>query len=72
MGMDQLSRSQRMGIAGLGIVLAVVFVILIVYFTAFASHHPRVKHDILFIVLALGSLLVAWFAWPSASAPREG
>jgi hypothetical protein len=69
--MDQLSRSQRMGIATLGIVLAVIFAILVVYFTAFAAHHPRVKHDVLFIVLALGSLLIAWFAWPSASA-REG
>jgi uncharacterized membrane protein YccC len=68
--MDQLSRSQRMGIATVGIVLAVVFVILIIYFTAFAAHHPRVKHDVLFIVLALGSLLIAWFAWPSTSAPR--
>ena len=70
--MDQLSRSQRMGIATVGIVLAVVFAILIVYFSAFASHHPRVKHDVLFIVLALGSLLLTWFAWPSASARREG
>jgi hypothetical protein len=69
---DQLSRSQRMTIAGLGIVLAVVFAVLIVYFTAFAAHHPRVKHDVLFVVLALGSLLIAWFAWPSASSPREG
>ncbi|MGI8857214.1 MAG: hypothetical protein ACR2JW_15830 [Thermomicrobiales bacterium] len=68
--MDQLSRSQRMGIATIGIVLAVVFVILIVYFTAFAAHHPRVKHDVLFIVLALGSLLVTWFAWPSTSSSR--
>jgi drug/metabolite transporter (DMT)-like permease len=69
---DQLSRSQRMVIAMIGIVLAVVFAILIVYFTAFASRHPRVKHDVLFIVLTLGSLLVAWFAWPSTSSPREG
>jgi drug/metabolite transporter (DMT)-like permease len=69
---DQLSRSQRMVTAMIGIVLAVVFAILIVYFTAFASRHPRVKHDVLFIVLTLGSLLVAWFAWPSASSPREG
>ena len=70
--MDQLSRSQRMGIATVGIVLAVVFAILIVYFTAFAAHHPRIKHDVLLIVLALGSLLVAWFAWPSASSSRRG
>jgi hypothetical protein len=63
--MDQLSRGQRMGIATVGI----VFAILIAYFSAFAAHYPRVKHDVLFIVLALGSLLLAWFAWPdSASA----
>ncbi len=70
--MDQLSRSQRMAAAVIGLVLAVVFVILIVYYTAFAPAHPRVKHDVLFIVLTLGSLLVAWFAWPNSSSAREG
>jgi len=30
------------------IVLAVVFAILIVYFSAFAARHPRVNHDVLF------------------------
>lgn len=70
--MDQLSRSQRMAVVGVALVLALVFVILIVYYSAFAPAHPRVKHDILFVVLMLGSLLVAWFAWPSSSSMREG
>jgi hypothetical protein len=68
--MDQLSRSQRMAAAVIGIVLAVVFVILIVYYTAFAAGHPHIKHDILFVVLTLASLLIAWFAWPSSSSMR--
>ena len=70
--MDQLSRSQRMIVVAIAIVLALVFVGNIVYWTAFAPAHPRVKHDLLFVVLTLGSLLVAWFAWPSTSSPREG
>lgn len=69
--MEQLSRSQRMVAAGAALVLAVIFAILIVYFSAFAAHHPRFKHDILFAVLMLGSLLVAWFAWPSSSSMRQ-
>ncbi len=69
--MDQLSRSQRMAVAAIALVLAVVFAILIVYFSAFATRHPRVKHDVLFVVLTLGSLLVAWFAWPDSSSMRE-
>jgi preprotein translocase subunit SecY len=69
--MDQLSRSQRMAVVVIALVLAVIFAILIVYFSAFAAHHPRAKHDVLFAVLTLGSLLVAWFAWPNASSMRE-
>ncbi|MDQ2787545.1 MAG: hypothetical protein M3Y58_21365, partial [Chloroflexota bacterium] len=61
----------RMAVAGIALVLAVIFVILIVYFSAFAAHHPRAKHDVLFVVLTLGSLLVAWFAWPTTSSMRE-
>ncbi len=64
--MDQLSRGQRMAIVAVGVVLAIVFAANIVYWTGFAPAHPRVKHDLLFVVLLLGSLLVAWFAWPSA------
>jgi len=69
--MEQLSRSQRMAVAVIALVLAVIFIILIVYYSAFAPAHPRIKHDVLFIVLTLGSLLVAWFAWPNASSMRE-
>ncbi len=69
--MEQLSRSQRMAVAGVALVLAVIFVILIIYYSAFASAHPRIKHDVLFVVLTLGSLLVAWFAWPNTSSMRE-
>ncbi len=69
--MEQFSRGQRMAVAGIALVLAVIFVILIVYFSAFAAHHPRAKHDVLFVVLTLGSLLVAWFAWPTTSSMRE-
>ncbi len=64
--MDQLSRGQRMAIVAVGVVLAIVFAANIVYWTGFAPAHPRVKHDLLFVVLLLGSLLVAWFAWPGA------
>jgi hypothetical protein len=67
---DQLSRSQRMAVVIIAIVLAVIFAINIVYWSAFAPAHPRVKHDLLFIVLTLGSLLVAWFAWPGSSSER--
>lgn len=64
--MDQLSRGQRTALAIAGIVLAVIFAINIVYWSGFAPKHPRVKHDILFVVLTLASLLLAWFAWPSS------
>lgn len=63
--MDQLSRGQRMIVVTIAVVLAVVFAANIVYWSAFAPAHPRVKHDVLFVVLTLGSLLVAWFAWPN-------
>jgi hypothetical protein len=65
--MDQLSRGQRMALAIVALVLAVLFAINIIYWSGFAPAHPRVKHDILFVVLTLGSLLVAWFAWPGSS-----
>ncbi len=69
--MDQLSRSQRMIVVVIAVLLAVVFIGNIIYWTGFAPAHPRVKHDVLFIVLTLGSLLVAWFAWPNSSSMRE-
>ncbi len=65
--MDTLSRSQRLLIVAGALVLAVVFAALIVYFTGFAPEHPHIKHDLVFGVLTLGSLLIAWFAYPGAS-----
>jgi hypothetical protein len=68
--MDQLSRGQRMALVIVALVLAVIFALSIIYWTGFAPGHPHVKHDILFIVLTLGSLLVAWFAWPGSSSEK--
>lgn len=64
--MEQLSRSQRMMIVAAAAVLALVSLGLVVYYSGFAPGHPRVKHDLLFVVLTLGFLLVGWFAWPSS------
>ena len=60
-----------MAVAAIALVLAAVFVVFIIYYSAFATRHPRIKHDVLFVVLTLGSLLVAWFAWPTSSSMRE-
>ena len=68
--MEQFSRSQRMVIAIGAIVLAVIFASSMIYWTGFAPEHPRIKHDVLFFVLALGSLVIAWFAWPSRRVPQ--
>ncbi len=65
--MDKLSRSQRMLLMAGALVLAVMSIALVVYYTGFAPEHPRVKHDLLFVVLTLGSLLIAWFAYPGTS-----
>lgn len=62
--MEQFSRSQRLAFCGAAVVLAFMFVVAIVYFTAFAPGHPHFKHDLLLLFLSLGSLTVAWFAWP--------
>ncbi len=69
--MNQASRGQRTALAVLGIVLAIVFIGLIVYYTGFAKGHPHIKHDVLFAVLTVASLLLAWFSWPSARSTRS-
>ena len=46
----------------------VVFAVLTVYYGVAASGHPRAKHMVLFIALAVLSALVAWFAWPADAA----
>ncbi len=68
--MEQFSRGQRMGLTIAAVVLAVVFALNIVYWTAFAPGHPHFKHDLLFVVLTLGSLIVAWFAYPPRRLPQ--
>jgi hypothetical protein len=49
------------------IIAAVIFLLLTIYFGAVAGGHPRVKHMILFIALAVISLLVAWFTYPKSA-----
>lgn len=66
--MEQLSRGQRLTLVGVALVLALVFAANVVYWTAFAPGHPHLKHDVLFVALAVASLLVAWFAWPPTRA----
>lgn len=68
--MEQFSRGQRVGLTIAAVVLALVFALNIVYWTVFAPEHPRIKHDLLFVVLTLGSLIVAWFAWPPRRLPQ--
>ncbi len=65
-----MSRSQSLLLVAAGIIAAILFLLLTVYFGAFAAGHPRAKHMLLFIVLAVVSLLVAWFAYPKAEARR--
>lgn len=68
--MDNLTRQQRLMAVAAGVVGIILFAALTVYYAAAATGHPRVKHMILFIVLAVLSAIVAWFAWPSDSAAR--
>jgi len=69
--MEQFSRSQRLAFCGAAVVLALVFALAIVYFTAFAPGHPHFKHDLLLLFLGLGSLIIAWFAWPPRVPSRD-
>jgi hypothetical protein len=63
--MQNLTRGQRLLLTALGILLALIFLALTVYWAVAAPGHPRVKHMLLFIVLAVLSALVAWFAFPT-------
>ncbi len=69
--LDNLTRQQRLLLVTAGVLACIVFAVLTIYFGTAATGHPRVKHMILFIVLAVLSLLVAWFAWPAQDA-RNG
>jgi hypothetical protein len=51
-----------------GIIAAIIFALLMVYFGAAAAGHPRVKHVLLFLILAVASLLVVWFTFPKKAA----
>ncbi len=69
--MEQLSRSQRMMVVGIALVLALVCAGLVVYYAVAAPNAPRIKHDALFAVMTLCALLLAWFAWPAATKAGE-
>ena len=56
----------RLKTAG-ALVLSLLFILAAVYFAAAADGHPRVKHVLLFIGLAVVSGLAAWFTLP----PRD-
>ena len=49
------------------LLLSLLFILAAVYYAAAADGHPRVKHVILFIGLAVVSGLAAWFTLP----PRD-
>jgi hypothetical protein len=53
-----------------GIVAAVIFLCLTVYFGAAAAGHPRFKHMLLFVILAVLSLLLVWFSYPKPTTRR--
>lgn len=59
-----MTRSQSMLLVLAAVIAAIIFLLLTVYFGAMAAGHPRFKHMLLFVVLAVLSLLVAWFAFP--------
>jgi hypothetical protein len=69
--LDTLTRQQRLLLVAAGVIACIIFVVLTIYYGTAATGHPRVKHMILFGVLAVLSLLVAWFAWPAQDAPGQ-
>jgi hypothetical protein len=69
--LDNLTRQQRLLLVAAGVIACIVFIILTIYWGTAAPGHPRVKHMILFIVLAVLSLLVSWFAWPAEGTRGE-
>jgi len=59
-----MTRSQRWMLVFAGIVGALVFLALTIYFAVAATGHPRVKHMVLFVILAAVSALISWFSLP--------
>jgi hypothetical protein len=63
-----MTRNQGLFVVVGGIVAAIIFLLLTVYFGVAAAGHPHVKHMILFVLLAAVSLLVSWYAYPKHAA----
>jgi len=63
-----MNRNQTWLLVAAGIVAALIFAALTVYFGAAAADHPRTKHMILFLALTVLSLLVVWFSYPKRAA----
>ena len=51
----------------LAMLLSLLFVLVALYFATAADGHPRVKHVLLFLGLAVVSALAGWFTLP----PRD-
>jgi hypothetical protein len=51
----------------LALIVSLFFVLVALYFATAADGHPRVKHVLLFLGLAVVSALAAWFTLP----PRD-
>ena len=68
-----MTRSQRWLLFAAGIAGVILFAAGALYWATAATGHPRVKHTLLFVGLAGGSALVAWFALPAgiAQATRD-
>lgn len=66
-----MTRSQRWLLVVAGVVAAIIFLALTVYFGVAAAGYPRFKHMLLFIVLAAASALVAWFSLPEGMMQRS-
>ena len=62
-----MTRTQSLALVAGAIIAAIVFLVLTYYFGAAAAGHPRFKHMALFVVLALLSLLVSWYAYPETA-----
>jgi|HubBroStandDraft_4_1064222.scaffolds.fasta_scaffold719948_2 hypothetical protein len=63
-----MTRTQSWLVVAGALLADVVLVCLIYYYAAAAPGHPHAKHMIGLFVLALLSLLVAWYALPRRAA----
>ena len=61
-----------MALLGASVAAFVVFIALTLYYTVAATGHPRYKHMLLFVVLAVLSLIVGWFSLPEGTMQRRG